>query len=183
MNHMKLSKTLGNFQSPYLISLIELIETQSKPTLIKWSTSYAEKQLLPIYENAYPKDIRPRIALNNAIGWLEGRVKFIDAKQSNYDAHKAATEAQGNVAAQAAARAIAHAALTIHVSAHCLGIVFYGTAALAYAQASIDGKPQEFVNIAAEECAKMEVALRSISISNEPHPAKIDWKLWSYLIK
>ena len=79
-------------------------------------------------------DTRPRDALNNAIGWLEGRVKFIDAKQSNYDAHAAATEAEGNYSAQAAARAAAHAALTIHVPAHCLGIAFYGTAALAYAR-------------------------------------------------
>ena len=179
----KLRKTLGTYQSPYIISLMRLVETQSKTTLIRWCTGYAEKHVLPIYESAYPMDTRPRDALNNAIGWLEGRVKFVDAKQSNYDAHAAATEAEGNYSAQAAARAAAHAALTIHVPAHCLGIAFYGTAALAYAQAGINEKPDVYDKIAAEECTKMEAALQSIAVGNESNPAKIDWKLWSYIIK
>jgi len=80
----------------------------------------------------------------SAIGWLEGRVKFVDAKNSNHDAHTAATEAEGNFAAQAAARAAAHAALTIHVPAHCLGIAFCGAAALACAQAGTDAEPEEY---------------------------------------
>ena len=183
MKYRKLRKTLGNFQSPYIISLMRLVETQSKKTIIRWCTDYAEKHILPIYEISYPMDIRPRDALNNAIGWLEGRVKFIDAKQSNYDAHAAATEAEGNYSAQAAARAAAHAALTIHVSAHCLGIAFYGTAALAYSQAGINESPEVYDKIAAKECTEMEEALRGIAVSNESNPAKIDWKLWSYIIK
>jgi hypothetical protein len=112
--------------------------------------------------------------LSNATGWLEGRVKFVDAKQTNYDAHAAATEAEGNYAAQAAARAAAHAALTIHVPAHCLGIAFYGAAALAYAQAGINEEPEVYDKIAAGECEKMEAALRSIAVRNEPNPAKTD---------
>ena len=180
---MKYSKTLGNFQSPYIISLTRLIETQSKKTLTKWSTGYVEKHILPIYEAAYPSDTRPRAALNNAVGWLEGKVKFVDAKQSNYDAHTAATQAEGNPSAQAAARAAAHAALTIHVPAHCLGIAFYGTAALAYAQAGLNEEPAVYDRIAAVECAKMEAALHNIAVVNEPNPAKLDWKLWSYRIR
>lgn len=182
MTGKKLRKTLGNFQSPYIISLMRLVETQSKTTLINWCTGYAEKHIIPIYERAYPLDARPRDALNNAIGWLEGRAKFVDAKQSNYDAHAAATEAEGNYSAQAAARAAAHAALTIHVPAHCLGIAFYGAAGLAYAQAGINESPEVYDKIAAEECAKMEEALRRIAVSNESTPAKTDWKLWSYII-
>lgn len=183
MASRKLRKTLGDFQSPHIISLMRLVETQSKTSLIKWGTGYTEKHIIPIYEGAYPLDNRPGYALSNAIGWLEGRVKFIDAKQSNYDAHAAATEAEGNYSAQAAARAAAHAALTIHVPAHCLGIAFYGTAALAYAQAGINEDPEVYDEIAASECAKMEAALRSIAVRNESDPASIDWKLWSYIIK
>lgn len=183
MKCRKLSKTLGNFQSPYIISLMRLIETQSKATLIRWCTAYVEKNILPIYESAYPMDTRPRDALNNAIGWLEGRVKFVDAKQSNYNAHAAATQAEGNYPAQAAARAAANATLTIHVPAHCLGMAFYGTAALAYAQAGLDEEPEVYDKIAARECAKMEAALSSIAVCNESDPAKAGWKLWSYIIK
>jgi DNA-binding transcriptional regulator YdaS (Cro superfamily) len=180
---MKLRKTLGNFQSPYIVSLMRLIETQSKATLIRWSTGYAEEHILPIYERAYPADSRPRDALNNAIGWLDGRVRFIDAKQTNNDAHTAATGAEGNSAAQAAARACAHAALTIHVPTHCLGIALYGAAALAYARAGIDERPEVYDKIAAEECAKMEEALRGIAVCDESNPAKIDWGFWSHVLK
>ena len=128
-------------------------------------------------------DARPRDALSNAVGWLEGRVKFVDAKQSNYDAQDAATQAEGNYSAQAAARAAAHAALTIHVSAHCLGIAFYGTAAFAYAQAGVNEEPEVYDKIAAKECSKMEAALRNIAVYNEANPAKIDQKFWSYIIR
>ncbi len=183
MKNRKLRKTLGNFQSPDIISLMRLIETQSKATLIRWSTSYAEEHVLPIYERDYALDTRPRDALRNAIGWLEGRVKFVDAKHTNYDAHAAATQAEGNYAAQAAARACAHAALTIHVPAHCLGLAFYGTVALAYSQAGFNEEPEVYDEIAAKECAKMEAALRGMAVPDEPEPAKIDWKLWYYVIK
>lgn len=179
----KPGKTLGCFQSPYIVSLMRLIETQSKPTLIKWCTSYAEERIVPIYERAYPTDTRPRDALTNAMGWLEGKVKFVDAKESNNGAHTAATGAEGNYSAQAAARACAHAALTIHVAAHCLGIAFYGAAALAYTQAGTDEKPEVYDAIAAEECAKMEAALRRIAVENEPNPARIDWKFWPHVIR
>ncbi len=183
MASKKLRKTLGNDQSPHIISLMRLVETQSKTTLIKWCTGYAQEHIVPIYESAYPLDTRPRDALRNAMGWLEGRVKFVDAKQTNNDAHAAATEAEGNPAAQAAARAAAHAALTIHVPAHCLGIAFYGAAALAYAQAGIHEKPEVYDEIAAQECAKMEASLRIIVVRDEPNPAKINWKFWSYIIQ
>lgn len=179
----KPSKTLGSFQSSYIVSLMRLVETQSKTTLIKWCTGYAGAHIVPIYERAYPTDTRPRDALNNSMGWLEGRVKFVDAKETNNGAHTAAIEAEGKPAAQAAARACAHAALTIHVAAHCLGIAFYGAAALAYSQAGTDEKPEVYDAIAAEECARMEAALRGIAVENEPNPANIDWKFWSHVIK
>lgn len=172
-------KTLGHFESSYIATLARLIETQSKPTLIRWGTGYAEAHILPVYENAYPEDPRPRDALTNAVGWLEGRVRFVDAKETNNGAHTAATEAEGNPAAQSAARACAHASLTIHVAAHCLGIAFYGAAALAYARVGTDETPEAYDAIAAEECSKMEAALRAIAATNEPNPAKLDWKFWS----
>jgi hypothetical protein len=73
--------------------------------------------------------------------------------------------------------------LTIHVPAHCLGLAFYGAAALAYAQAGANESPEVYDTIAAEECAKMEAALRGIAVENEPNPAKTDWKFWSHVIR
>ena len=183
MKSGKPRKTIGNFQSPSILSLMRLIETQSKPTLIRWAAGYAKEHIIPVYERAYPADTRPRDAVMNALGWLEGRVKFVDAKESNNAAHTAATEAEGNTAAQAAARAAAHAALTIHVPTHCLGIAFYGGAALAYERAGMDETADVHAAIAADECAKMEDALRMIAVENEPNPARIDWKFWSHVIR
>lgn len=179
----KLRKTIGNFDCPEILSLARLAETQSKRTLCLWSIAYAEKHLLPIYERAFPDDLRPRNALKNAIGWLEGRVKFTDAKDTNNGAHNAATEAEGAPAAQAAARAIAHASLTIHVSAHCMGIAFYGAAALAYDQLGTDATEEEYLFLAKQSWSEMEADLRKISVENEPNPAKLNWDFWNSRIR
>lgn len=45
----KLRKMLGAVDSPYIISLMRLIETQSKSTIANWCINYAEKFFLPIY--------------------------------------------------------------------------------------------------------------------------------------
>ena len=175
----KLQKTIGNFDSPEIRSLAQLAESQSKRTLCFWSISYAQVHLLPIYERSFPDDSRTRNALDNALGWLEGRVKFVDAKDTNNGAHNAATAAEGHPAAQAAARAIAHASLTIHVSAHCMGIAFYGAAALAYDQLGTDATEEEYLHIAKQAWSEMEDALRNIAIENESNPAKLNWEFWN----
>ncbi len=46
----KLRKMLGSPDSPYIISLMRLIETQSKHTISCWAVSYAQQVMLPIYE-------------------------------------------------------------------------------------------------------------------------------------
>ena len=179
----KLQKTIGNFDSPEIRSLAQLAESQSKRTLCFWSISYAQVHLLPIYERSFPDDSRTRNALDNALGWLEGRVKFVDAKDTNNGAHNAATAAEGRPTAQAAARAIAHASLTIHVSAHCMGIAFYGAAALAYDQLGTDATEKEYLHIAKQAWSEMEADLRKISVENEPYTAKINWDFWNSRIR
>ena len=175
----KLQKTIGNFDCPEIRSLAQLAETQSKRTLCLWSIDYAEAHLLPVFEREFPDDTRPREALANARGWLEGRVPFVDAKDTNNGAHNAATAAEGHPAVQAAARAIAHASLTIHVSAHCMGIAFYGAAALSYDQLGLDATQDEYLFVAQQAWLEMEDALRTIAVENETNPAKLNWDFWS----
>lgn len=179
----KLRKTLGNFDCQQIRSLARLAETQSKRTLCLWSINYAEAYLLPVFERAFPDDTRPREALINSRGWLEGRVKFADAKDTNNGAHNAATAAEGYPAAQAAARAIAHASLTIHVSAHCMGIAFYGSAALAYTQLGLGAAQEEYLVVAQQAWSEMEDALRKIAVENEPNPARLDWSFWNSRVR
>ena len=179
----RLPKTLGNFDCPQIRSIVHLAQTQSKRTLCEWNITYAEKHLLPIYERTFSEDSRPRDALANAHGWLDKRVRFADAKETNNSAHNAATAAERHPAAQAAARAIAHASLTIHVSAHCMGIAFYGAAALAYDRLGLDAAQEDYLRIAQEAWAEMEDALRDISVAHEPAPANIDLRFWSSRIR
>jgi hypothetical protein len=172
----KLRKMLGSVDAPYIVSLMRLIETQSKITLALWCIDYAEKNILPIYKKAFPKDSRPLSALNAACGWMAGKVKFPEVKDLILNAcHAAAWEAAEHPAAQAAARTCGQAAACIYTPTHSLGLVFYGAAAVAYDWAGLNEKPEVYDQIAAEECAKMEAALRAIAVKNEPNPAKINW--------
>lgn len=169
-------KMLGKADSPYIVSLMRLIETQSKATIAKWCMDYAENYILPIYEKSYPFDSRPRRTINAARAWFEGKVKLPEVKNIILnECHAAARDAEDNPAAQAAARACGQAAACFHTPTHSLGIAFYGAAAIAYDRAGLKCTADEYDLIAAKECAKMEEALKTIAVKDEPNPAKINW--------
>lgn len=171
----KLRKMLGKADSPYIISLMRLIETQSKNTIVKWCNEYAREHILPIYEKEYPEDTRLKNALNASNEWLEGNMKLADAKKIIKEVQVAAREVEENPAAQAAARAIGATTATISTVTSCLGLVFYGAASIAYSSIGVNEKIDVYDEIAARECKNMENALRKIAIIDEPNPAKINW--------
>lgn len=173
----KLRKMLGAADSPYIISLMRLIETQSKATIAQWCLGYTEEHVLPIFERRCPGDGRPRMALDASRDWFEGKKKLPEVKNIILnECHAAARELDGDPAAQAAARACGQAAACFHTPTHSLGLAFYGAAAIAYDRAGLAESAEIYDGIAAEECAKMEAALRSIAVENEPNPAKINWR-------
>jgi len=172
----KLRKMLSDWNAEYIQSLVKLIDTQSKTTLANWAVNYAEKELLPIWQKYYPNDYRPQNAINAARQWLSGVIKLPQAKPVILQCHAAAREAGDNAAAQAAARAIGQSASTVHSARHCIGLALYGTVATAYEALGTDVAWTQIERYAAKECGRMEVALRAVSIANEPNPAKIDWK-------
>ena len=172
----KYRKMLSDTNAPYIQSLMRLIETQSKTTLAHWSIDYAGAYILPIYEKAYPDDARPRRALDAANEWLAGSVKLPYVKNIILnECHAAAREAENSPAAQAAARTCGQAAGTIHAPTHSIGLALYGALAVAYDQLGIDADWDALLSAAAEECARMEEALRAVAVENEPNPAKINW--------
>jgi len=172
----KTRKMLSDWRAPYIQSLMKLIETQSKATLANWAVDYSEQVLLPLWSKHYPDDLRPQNALNAARRWLSGEIKLPQAKAVILECHAAAREADGNPVAQAAARAIGQSASTIHSARHCIGLAFYGTLAVAYDELGVDSPWEQIEGFAAEECGRMEAALRDVSVENEPNPAKIEWK-------
>ncbi len=171
----KVRKMLGRADSPGIVALMKQIETQSKTTIAGWCVQYAGENILPVYEKAYPEDKRPGRALQAAREFLNGKMKLPAAKAIIREAQAAAREAEGNPAAQAAARAVAQSAAAIHTPTHSLALAFYGAAALAYDRVGTEEAAEVYDGIAAGEFETMEKALRAVSVENEPDPAKIDW--------
>lgn len=172
----KLRKMLGAADSPYIVSLMRLIETQSKATITNWCIDYAEQYILPIYLKYYPDDFRPHHALQAARDWMAGKVKLPEVKNIILnECHAAAREAENNPAAQAAARACGQASACFHTPTHSLGLAFYGAAAIAYDRVGLQETAETYDKIAADECRKMETALWAVAVENEPNPAKIKW--------
>ena len=170
----KYRKMLCDMNAPYLQPLMRLIGTQSKETLARWAIEYAREQILPIYGKAYPGDARCWHALDAAEAWLAGGVKLPQVKRIILDeCHAAAREAEGNPAAQAAARTCGQAAATIHAPTHALGLALYGSLAIAYDRLGADAGRDALVSVAAKECCKMEEALCAVAVADEPNPARI----------
>lgn len=171
----KVRKMLGKVDSPYIVSLMRLIETQSKTTIIKWCNEYAREYILPIYEKDYPDDTRLQRGLDAITAYLDGNMKLVEAKKIIKEVQVAAREAEGNPAAQAAARAIGATTITINTLTSSLGLAFYGTAAVAYSSVGITAAEEIYNEIAERECKHMEETLRKVAIIDEPNRAKINW--------
>ena len=172
----KARKMLSDWEAPYIQSLMKLIETQSKSTLGNWAVNYAEQIILPLWSKNTPDDMRPQNALNAAREWLAGAIKLPQAKTAILECHAAAREAAENPVAQAAARAIGQCASTIHSARHCIGLALYGAVAVAYDALGTDSPWAQVERCAAGESERMLVALRAVSVKDEPKPAKISWK-------
>lgn len=174
---MKLQKMLGKADSPYIVSLMRRIDTQSKATIAKWCLDYTEENILPIFERRCPGDSRPRRAIDASRDWFEGRKKLPEVKAVILnECHAAARELEHDPAAQATARACGQASACFHTPTHSLGLAFYGAAAIAYDRVGTDESAEVYDRIAAGECAKMVQALADISVADEPNPAKINWR-------
>jgi hypothetical protein len=152
------------------------LETQSKDTIVNWCVDYAEARVLPIYAAEYPSDSRVHVALGAAREYLAGHIKLPLAKAIAYcSCRDAAREAEDHPAARVAVQACGQAALTAHTPLHSIGMIFYGTAAIAYSRAGMGECGELYHRIAAAECAKAETALRAVSVRNEAHPAQLAW--------
>ncbi|MDR2201145.1 MAG: hypothetical protein LBP26_00040 [Clostridiales bacterium] len=172
----KLRKTLGSAESPSVVGLMRLIETQSKTTVAEWALDYAERKMIPLYEKRCPNDGRPARAIEAAREWLAGRVKLPYVRNIILnECHAAARELDGNPAAQAAARAVGQAAASVHAATHSLGLYFYAAAAIAYDRLGFDADGAEYDRIAEEVCADYAAALAAVAIENEPKPVKCKW--------
>jgi hypothetical protein len=105
-------------------------DKQDQRSLAIWATNCAEL-VLPFFEKAYPKDDRPRKAIEVCRTWIHTDVfKMAEIRKASLAAHKAAREAKENDAARFAARAAGQAVATAHVTQHAFGAAYYALKAV-----------------------------------------------------
>ena len=151
-----MKKLLVTKNSTCLQPLAELIQKQSHKTLVLWSIECAE-HVLPIFEEKYPLDVRPRKAVEAAKTWAHGEIKMPEAKRAAHSAHSAATEVvEDNAAACAAARAAGHVVGIVHVATHAMGFIMYAVTAFIYA-ADAANDPDD---VTAKECQWLYLRLQ-----------------------
>jgi len=113
------------------------LDAPAHRALVRWAVEAAEK-MIPFFEDKYPKDDRPRKALEAGRAWARGEIRVSEARAAAFSAHAAARDAD-DAAARAAARAAGHAAATAHVAGHARAAVAYAAKAEA-AAAERDGQ-------------------------------------------
>lgn len=160
----KLKKILNNRDAIYLQPLVKLMEAQDKVTLVNWAICYSEQVMLQLWNKYYPEDLRPQNALKAAKAWLSGDIKLPEAKTRILECHSAARDVYLNPAAQAAARAIAQSASTIHCAGHCMGLPLYGALAVAYDEVGTDVSQDSIDELVALECERMFKSLCSYDL-------------------
>ena len=102
------------------------LDERDHTSLVLWATDCAE-HILPYFEEKYPKDNRPRNAVEAGRAWARGEIAMSEARAAAIAAHAAARAA--DQAAARAARAAGHAAATAHVAAHAAHAANYAVTA------------------------------------------------------
>ncbi len=109
---------------------------QDQRLLATWAADCAER-VLPFFEKVYPKDDRPRKAIEACRTWVRtGVFKMADIREASLAAHAAAREAKENDVACFAARAAGQAVATAHVPQHAFGGAYYALKAVVAADSA-----------------------------------------------
>lgn len=95
--------------------------------LAQWAADCAER-VLHLFEEARPRDTRPRRAIELARAWARGEMTMMQARAASVASHAAARSATG--AAKEAARAAGHAVAVAHMASHELGGAAYALRAV-----------------------------------------------------
>ena len=103
------------------------LDEQDHRSLALWAADCAE-HVLPCFEEQFPRDNRPREAIEAARAWARGEIGMSEARTAAFAAHAAARDAD-HAAARAAARAAGHAVATAHVAGHARHAAAYAVTA------------------------------------------------------
>ena len=146
-----------------IVAQARRLDEQDHKLLTIWASECAE-HALPYFEERYPKDDRPRRAIEAARAWVRGNLSMVDARKAAFASHAAARDAN-NIAAQAAARAAGHAAATAHVADHARHAATYAVKAATAAEITGDATSAE----SAWQYRRLPKHLRSVTFPTLRH--------------
>lgn len=106
-----------------------LAEEQNHITLAIWAAECAE-HVLKCFQELYPEDLRPRMAIEAARSWARGELTVSRTREAAFASHAAARTSE-DPSASSAARAAGHAAATAHVASHAIHAAQYAAKAAA----------------------------------------------------
>ena len=142
--------------------------------LAVWAAACAE-HVLHLFEQAHPKDERPRLAIEQARAWARGEITMTQARSAAFTAHDAARDATGS--AKEAARAAGHAVAVAHMADHELGAAAYAIRAV---RAATDPNDRDVAGRA--ECrwqrAQLPIGIRDLVLDDERLRNKKFWTLF-----
>jgi hypothetical protein len=147
------------------------LEDDDHRLLATWAADCAE-HVLGLFEQARPKDDRPRRAIDLGRAWARGEIRWAEARTAAGHANAAARDLSG--AARHAAYAAAQAAAVGHVAAHELGAAAY--AVRAARAAAPDGHDDEAGRV---ECrwqrAQLPVEIRVLVLDDQRLRNELCW--------
>ncbi len=106
------------------------LDKKEHKALVLWAADCAE-HVLPYFEKEYPKDDRPRKAIEVARSWAHADIPMVmkEIRAASLNSHAAARQTN-NAAARAAARACGQAIATVHVPDHAFAAAAYALKAV-----------------------------------------------------
>jgi hypothetical protein len=108
----------------------ELVGITDHKILAVWAIDCA-KRVLPYFEEKFPEDQRPRLALEKLQEWIKtGEFRMAVIRKASLDAHAAARDAEEENVACSAARVCGQAVATAHVPKHAYGSAIYAQQAI-----------------------------------------------------
>ena len=119
----KVNFTNKNGEKDIQKEITELTGKINQKILVIWATDCAE-HVLSYFEEKYPKDNRPRKAIEAGRAWVYGKISVGEARSAAFSAHAAARDSEEGVA-RAVARATGHASATAHVAGHAVHAANY----------------------------------------------------------
>ena len=150
-----------------------LLDLQRHGLLASWAADCVE-HVLSLFTGKYPKDDRPRRAIETARAWARGEATVGEAREAAFAAH-AAARAASDAAAREVARAAGHAVATAHMADHELGAAAYAIKAVRLASTE-----SEAIAAGERECRwqreQLPEDIRELVLSDEERRNE---KLWS----